>query len=432
MALRKDRETQGLAMKIGIYTALFASLLTLSGCTTTLKRSHIQVGSHPPEPGFQYFLPKQQFTVTATYRLESCPDANGDQKARARPLIIRQTASAVETSVPDPTQYHSIPLSAMTSRWKTTTLTGSLFENQVLRSVGITADDRTGAVVKSTLAVATSIARVSIGAPANERVASLCHDVTYRALEVVESSRTKLLDPSLDEKARNAVAAAALAAKAELKITRTFLFEPTTTELVKSESLSNEVLKWIATPALLAHTDEEGRQSYEGSIMTSIEVAPVLQADSSVDSKLLDRGVLYREPMPAIVRICAGVCGSDNTRVLATLSTQVAQLGRHVVIPLENRVFQKNNISLAFHQNGRLDTVTYGNESTLERMAGSAAESASVIQGYLATKKTVDEAEEAKIAGAELKAIKDETELMKARADHIEQARRLLELSGDL
>jgi len=248
----------------------------------------------------------------------------------------------------------------------------------------------------------------------------------------VESSRTKLLDPSLDEKARNAVAAAALAAKAELKITRTFLFEPTTTELVKSESLSNEVLKWIATPALLAHTDEEGRQSYEGSIMTSIEVAPVLQADSSVDSKLLDRGVLYREPMPAIVRICAGVCGSDNTRVLATLSTQVAQLGRHVVIPLENRVFQKNNISLAFHQNGRLDTVTYGNESTLERMAGSAAESASVIQGYLATKKTVDEAEEAKIAGAELKAIKDETELMKARADHIEQARRLLELSGDL
>lgn len=417
-------------MKRGTCALIFVSVLALSGCTTTLKREQIQVGQHPAEPGFQYFLPAQRFTVTAIFRLESCPDANGDAEAVARPLIIKQTASAVEISVPDPAEFHSIPLSAMTSSWKTTTFTGTLFENQVLRSVGITVDDRSGAVIKSALGVATSVARVMIGAPVAFTKSSLCHPEIYRALDTVRSSRAKLLDPSLDEKARAAIVAAVLSAKAELEITKTYVFVPAKAELKVTHNLKDAVLKWFADPSLTAHT--VNKPLYDRNITTGIQVVAPQMGDLSIVDDLRTKGVIYREPVPATLKICAGDCGASNSEVLATLQTQVAQLGRYVVIPLENGPFQKNNLSLAFLQNGQLETVTYGNESTLEKIAGSAAESATAIEGYLAKKKAVDDAGDTKMAGAELKAIKDETELMKAKADRIEQARRLLELSGDL
>jgi hypothetical protein len=398
-----------------------------------MSRQQLAPGEQPAEPGFQYFLPKQRFTITSTFRLESCPDANGGVEAAARPLIIKQTASAVETSVPDATEFHSIPLSTMTSAWKTTTFSGTLYENQVLHSIGVTVDDRSGAIIKGTLSTAASIARVVIGTPTSVKPKSLCRPEIYQALNTLRSGKAKLLDPSLDEKARDGIAASMISAKGELEFSQTYVFDPTTATSEHTYILdANALLKWYQSPDLVGHMDDKDQSNYKRTLRTGARVIAPKLSTTTIPDNLKAQGVIYREPIPGTLQLCAGPCTDQGMEVLATLETQLAQLGRHVVIPLVNRPFQKNNLSLSFLQNGRLESVTYGSESTLEKMAGSAAESAATIEGYLAKKQAAEEASDAKLAGAELKSIKDETELIKAKADRIEQATRLLNLSGDL
>ena len=93
--------------------------------------------------------------------------------------------------------------------------------------------------------------------------------------------------------------------------------------------------------------------------------------------------------------------------------------------------FQKNNLSLSFAANGQLESFTYGQESTIEKIASSASDTSASVEGYLAKKRAADTAAATAAASAELDALKAQTALLNARSDKIEAEQRLTGLGGD-
>lgn len=408
--------------------ALKIAVVGLVGCTTSLTHEKLGPGAQPAKPGFTYYLPRQRYAVVATYELKSCPDGAA---GTAQPLEVSQSVTVTESPIADPAQFYSIPIDTLTSGWKTTSLTVTLYENQTLHTFGATVDDRTGAIVKSTLGSALSVARVLVGIPTAAAASQLCHPEIYKALDVVRDSRTKLMDPALDEKTRAGWTAAAVAARSALTITETYLFDPSDE---KSDVIENpkgeKVLKWFANPQLIGTAKRGEVLRYERTMSTGIRIQTKPSGREELPSTLEKKGVIYREPFPVVIEVCAGPCTDRSPEVLATMESHAAQFGRVAAIPLDNRAFEKNNLALSFAQNGRLESVTYGTESRLEKMAASVAESATSIEGFLAKEKAADDAAAKEAAGAELAALKAEIELLKAKADKIEAEKRLTGLTG--
>lgn len=414
-------------MKTNNFSVLLA-VLSLSGCTTVLTHERLKVNAQPHEPGFSYYLPRQQFAVTAIYELKDCtPEQEG-------PLEISQAISIVETSVADPAELYSIPLKTLTSAWKTTSLTGTVYENQTLHSIGATIDDRSGAIVKSAVGTAISVAKMAFGLPPAFWPQKICKPEIYKALDTVREGKTKLLDSNLDEKQRAAWAAAMVSAKNLLQITETYFFLPTTENIELTSKLGLSKLKaWFTNPESIKpdsiESSAENWEKYTRTLTTSIFIHGRPPTPGAVPKDLEGKGIIYREPAPIEVEVCAGRCGAEKSEILATLKTQAAQFGRYAVIPLENKPFQKNNLALSFAPNGRLESFTYSTESQLEKIATAIYESSSSVESFVAKKKTADEAAEAAAAGGELKSLKGETELLKAKADKIEAEARLLNLT---
>jgi hypothetical protein len=165
-------------------------------------------------------------------------------------------------------------------------------------------------------------------------------------------------------------------------------------------------------------------------VTTEIVIEPKMSRPPSPNVARAGEGVVYRDPMPTIVRVCRQSCAARTNRVLSELDTQVTQLGRYMVVTLNNRGFDKNNIALDFAPNGALGDMTFGKESSLERFATSLSETATQVQGFAELRRKQIEAEEAAERAAPLNAIQAETELLKAKADRIEAENRLRALGG--
>lgn len=330
-------------------------VLALSGCTTTLTHEHLSAGTQPSEPGFSYYLPRQRLAVTATYELKSCPNATGDATAAARPLLISQTISIAESPVADPKELYSIPLKSLSAAWKTTSLTATVYDNQTIHTVGVTADDRTGAVVKGVIGTALSVARIVVGVPTAARVA-LCQPGVYQALDVVREGQAKLLDPSVEDSLRARWSGLVAAARSSLQISETYMFDPSPTELeMTGQPQPTKLINWFSNPQLIATASDADKKRYEQAISTHIRLSNVPANIAAIGANLKGQGVIYREPAPVVVHVCAGSCKAPGTpevkaNLLATLETQAAQFGRYAVIPLVNMAFQKNNLSLSFEQ----------------------------------------------------------------------------------
>jgi hypothetical protein len=342
--------------------------------------------------------------------------------------------SIVESPVVDPTERYSIPITTLTAAWKTTSVSATLYENQTLHTFGATVEDRTGYVVKGVVGTALSIARIGVGAPTAAKGPALCQPGVYKALDVVREGQAKLLDPSVDETARARWSGLVVAARASLQITETYNFDPTPEKpALTGQPAPTKLLAWFVNPQLIASARKEDQVRFGRTTSTAMRVNGVPTTVAPIPAALKSQGIIYREPAPVIVQVCPGSCdesapGQDGPEVLATLQTQAAQFGRYAAIPLVNKGFQKNNLALSFAANGRLESFTYGSESSLEKMATTLSESALSIEGYAATRKAARTAAAEAAAGAELKTLTAETELLRARAEKIEAEARLANL----
>jgi len=392
--------------------------LVLSACTTQLTHEQLaSPGAQPAEPGFSYYLPRQRYTVTATYELQAC-----------QPRIeVVQRATIVEASVADPAQHYSLPLQSLSSGWKTTTLTATVYDNQTLHTVGAQAEDRSAAVAKAVVGTALGVARIVAGIPTAAVAPQPCSPGILDALKTVQGSTAQLIDPGLDDKGRANVAAAVTAARAVLTLTRTYTFDPDWSEASRRmvhAPAAGDLQAWFRKDYL----DSAARLP---AFTTVIRLRAVPPKPAEPPPEWNGKGIVYREPAPIAVEVATGKSDGTPERLLASVETRAGQFGRRLVLPLRNGPFQKNNLSLSFAANGQLESFTYGQESTIEKIASSASDTSASVEGYLAKKRAADTAAATAAASAELDALKAQTALLNARSDKIEAEQRLTGLGGD-
>ncbi|WP_454725127.1 MULTISPECIES: hypothetical protein [Cupriavidus] len=391
--------------------------LVLSACTTQLTHEQLAgPGAQPAEPGFSYYLPRQRYSIAATYELQAC-----------QPKVdVAQRVTIVESSVADPKQHYSLPLQSLSSGWKTTTLTATVYDNQTLHTVGAQAEDRSAAVAKAAVGTVLGAVRIATGVAPLATAPQPCNAGILDALKTVQGSTAQLIDPGLDDKSRASLAAAVTAARAVLTFTKTYTFDPDWGESNLQQAYppaAGDLQGWFRKEQL-----DTVRQLPALTTVIRLRAAPPKPAEPAPEWN--GKGIVYREPAPIAVEVATGRNSDAPEQVLATLETRAGQFGRRLVLPLKNGPFQKNNLSLSFAANGQLESFTYGQESTLEKIASSVSDTAASAEGYIAKKRAADTAAATAAAGAELDALKAQTALLNAKSDKIEAEQRLTGLGG--
>ncbi len=402
----------------------------VTGCTTYLMSEHVPPGAKPSSPGFSYYLPRQSFQITATYELKSCPNANGKTSEEINaPLVISQAVTVTELISADSEQHFSIPLDTLTSGWKTTSLTTTLHPNQTLKSVGVTVEDKTAQVLKGLVGTAVTVAKISAGVfTAAATPKSLCRDEIYSSLGEIKRARASLKDPKLDEKARAIQAAIISSAQESLKITSRFYFDPSAKKLEERFAFDKDAfLNWFSDLAQVSAGG--GASRYTQAVTTGAKIigyTPDVKNDDKAGSEA--KGVVYRDPAPVRLVVCAGGCSSVSNKVIFESDTQLPQLGRYAVLSLKNGPFAKNNLAVVFSENGAISSATYGEESKVDKVTTALSDAAKSVQEFKGQKVATDQAEAKEKAGAPLNSIKAETEILKAKAAQIEAQQKLNEL----
>lgn len=413
--------------------ASFAALAA-SACTTSLTHDELKPGVAQTTPGFPYYLPKQRFQISVTYELTGCPNpvsANATEKNEQ--IQIVQSATITETPIADESEYHVLTYPELNSFFKTSTFSATTYENKTIHTVGATIEDRSAAIIKSTVGSVIAIAKIAIGIPTT-RPQAVCQPFVYDALKKIRDSKAKLYDPAVDEKGRAVAVAVIAAGRAALQIQKQIMLVPEWTKLSESTSLSTaELDRWFLRgyEAYLGAAATAERQKFSNSILTEVIVSSSTRSAPPKpiisDSR---EGIIFRDPAPASLKVCVPSCSSTNREILASLDTQVAQFGRYMVISLKNSWFDKNNVTLSFAANGRLESMTFGSESSLEKAAGALQDATGQFAGLVDKVRAADKAKSEAAASAELNAIKAQTELLNAKADQIEAQNRLTQLGG--
>ncbi|BBP70532.1 hypothetical protein PHLH6_25360 [Pseudomonas sp. Seg1] len=409
--------------------ALFTGSSIIAGCTTYLDSERVPQGMEPSKPGFSYYLPRQAYKISATYELQSCPNLAGktsDEKNAQ--LIISQSVTVTENTYADREQHFSIPLDTLTSGLKTTTVTVGLYPNQTLQNVGVTAEDKTAQVLKNLVGTAVTIAKINSGIfTAQAAPKSLCRDDIYASLRAIRKARLSLQDSKLDDKGRALQAAIITSARENLKIVSSFNFDPSEKNLrVIFPFDKDSFMNWFVDPAQIG---AGGGKLYTRTVTTGAEIVGyTANVENPNKPAEATKGVTYRTALPVKLAICAGDCSSADRKVLFETDVQLSQLGRYAVIPLKNGPFAKNNLSLTFSEGGVPSSVTYGEESRVDKATAFLSESADSIQKLKGQKAAVKDAESAAEAAAPLNSIKADTEILKARAENVEAQQKLNEL----
>lgn len=402
------------------------------GCTTSITHQKIKSVDELKKPGYSYFLPQQKFIAFITYELMRCPNDPNLSNSANMDFEIYQTATLLEETEADIDEHYLLTYESLNAVLKTSKFEAEIYPNQTIKSVGITIEDKTAAVIKNVTGTAISVAKMIMGIPPGRLTPEQrpCNEKTYQALKTVREGQIKVMDPNVDSERRAAVGETITNTKQHLRIVLRKELRPTWNKLNEAFKIEDEQLeKWFVS-GFRNYLVNQNLNKFEASISTQIAVIPKLE--KSTDPKNIDgKGVLYRDPLPAKVLVCAPDCKVNTKKVSANLNTQVAQLGRKMAITLENGWFDSNNVSLSFAANGALESMEAGKESSLEKFSGALADTSTQVQSFLEAKQEKKKAEEEAMRNFTLNAIKAETDLLKAKYEKIEAENRLRSIGGD-
>ncbi len=183
-----------------------------------------------------------------------------------------------------------------------------------------------------------------------------------------------------------------------------FIGEQEVTHYLYPRTLLNSG-KWV-TPAGLALLHDQGINDKDHQILVTINSEEVfrqlvneltLELDRKIlaDPALTDPapGFVVRNPALALLRVCSGTCPTDHrdvTGVVGASDQVVPQLGEYLILPMKNRVFEKQVINLTMSTDGVLQKVGIQSSAT----AASAVES--LNSNLDAIKKAKDAGDKAK------------------------------------
>lgn len=166
-----------------LHFGLLAAAVLLSGCTTTLKTAQPADGI---SRGYSYELPRIGYDAEIKRTLTRCPDAAGQE--------IRFDVAATGAARYTPGEVVLIDYMALGGAMKTSDLALTKHPNGMLKSINLTIDDRTGAVIGEGVKAAVGIAKIAIGLPGGGAVSAggKAYDGTEAYLRCSEAARTSL------------------------------------------------------------------------------------------------------------------------------------------------------------------------------------------------------------------------------------------------
>jgi hypothetical protein len=370
-------------------------------------------------PAFGYYLPREMYQVTVTYVLTSCPDALANPRV---PLAITQSGVTVTAiDVADPNEHYYLTYRSMDSDWKNTTFQASLYSNQTLKSVGAAVSSQVTQSLADFASTGLNAAKLAGTAYGGANVAT-CRPEILQALNAVKATNSFLtaFPPTTTAGGANRSDYSTLASSNNALLTQqvTVIWNPndigrTTPFTFYPTQL--QVNKWFT-----GNLDQlfAALSGSEDQISTSVVLGPKPSLPSPPAAKPSGNpiaGVVYRDPLPTLLKVCQGkTCSTpslfgpvdptatvtppapapaatggsaaaapapapatappaaNNTEImLLTQPVSVPQVGPYIVVPLKNGWLDNNNFGISFAANGVPCALAYGTQSRIYQLSQS-------------------------------------------------------------
>jgi hypothetical protein len=410
----------------------------LAACLGTLGCAQLRVDRQPADfiEGIPYSLPRKTFVLRVEYRLKECVPARGDAPAV---VDIDRTTQLDAVLEPDPAERYYVPYDSLRNAFKATDFTLESFENQTLKGVTATIDDKSASVISSVVSTAITLApllapvataappgEVPLVPPAPPPAANPCKPEAVAALETLRHLRKeaarRVKAPADTDRPAEEIEAETTRVNALLTHRYSLSWTPVRGALSATIEPKEAIKEWLLpaspVPDRLSTTIE------------FVSADPLPPAATPV--KLPLDGLLLRMPVSGVVRICKGACpgGNDASDIIDTKPHVIPQLGPYVVMPLRNRIFESNTMTLVIGETGVITKLGYKTSAIAETAASTLNTNAAAIQKALADR----EKARADARSAAEKANKDHadrvTEDNKAIADCLDAQRKLREAGG--
>jgi hypothetical protein len=140
---------------------LGAAALVLAGCSNDLKVTPLDPDSSAPATGVVYSLPFARYKISVTRTFRSC-----EVKGAGASFEFDFSFSAAQIFEPDPVHTYTIDTRSLSDWLKSSEFSWELHENGMLKTVGVSAQDKTGEVITNAVTGATKIAQSVLTASA--------------------------------------------------------------------------------------------------------------------------------------------------------------------------------------------------------------------------------------------------------------------------
>jgi len=386
-------------------TSLLATILpvfVLSGCNTTLESNRVEPSSSQATSGISYNLVRANYEVNLLYTLKDCAIDKGPE--------IKITPTVTTRYIEDLNHVYALDYSELSSWTKTSKLDVKLWENGALKSINAKATDQSAGVINNVVSTIGKVVGVDLpdytvqklnGTPVNkcsgdavEQLKNLKKSkesikTNGKALAEAKQELTRYLDNSeVNEETNEAIKklkeklekldsdikSSKTTHDAALKFlnrTQTFFYDPEVATIPKSlQPLQTINIDWFTEPS----------SNY---LHVYTYIKSLSETEFKVSAAASQKGIVYRRPVTALFMLCNRIpCANAEHQVVVHESkrlfseeTQVPQLGKIFYIPYNNEIFQNNEITANFANNGALT------EFVQEDIAARAAALTSVIDG---------------------------------------------------
>lgn len=456
-----------LAAQSGLGQAVLAlcACALMSGCASELRVVSSKGNDPIPHAGAPYNLTFTQFRITVHRRLADCRPGRTSQDPVTLDVVTQFKIDSREAR--DPAREYVIDFLALRSFMKTTDLRIEYHPNGALKTVNASADDVTGSLVG---AVASAVARFAVSqvpvlktlaemdtfselpgpCPGHlkpevsdallrrddltREVEQLAKDVERSRAEVEHLVTVGKVQGRVWSEAERVQMTAALQRIQEL-VRRLNPLRTELNDLLALLTISSELAwpsdgdlrsgmiprpgdgtlgKWIRPGA--THLPLADHFLY---LRSDSRLQPTGKCPPSGCQEPPEAGLRFRIPVPGELLICSGAeCMPDGSggQVVVRHEAMLSQLGRVFALPLRNYPFMKQNLVATFSEAGQPLSLGYMSDALAARAGDSLA-------GLV---DQVVKVRDARKPRSELEQLKEETELLQARAAR-EAARRALE-----
>ena len=325
----------------------------LSGCT------ELEVKRAAPGElivGIPYALPKKTFVVSIAYELKECTN---DTPLKVR---VSKSVKVTPTTQPDETERYYIPYTSLRNWFKDTNITVESYDNQTLKGATAVVTDRTGDAITSVVSSAIKLGTFGTGAAP----AALADTRVPRCNPEAVATLVKLAALRKIEKPTEEDTATIAELRTQLTHKEVVFWSPAKPKIIPDQKETPFTLETTISPSGLVGKGGKWITGKDAAITGDLRTAVQLTAYDTVtaDATDLPSGFVLRQGPNATLRICEEACPkpkrvqgtfhTDESQVMDTTVHVIPQLGNYVGMPLKNRLFENQTLTITVSAEGAI------------------------------------------------------------------------------